>query len=158
MKKLHAYYLFKDSPLPKEIQGEAKVVVEKIKDTTNRKIALKTAYSVIVERYDGGRLKTIGRLQDLWAEDWQHLWNRSGFLHCTNQNYLLALILVNSGLFSAHDIRRKWTLIWLFSPHQYLLVNVGQNEWIEVDCWANRYGVPFGKHASKFNTSVFPAK
>lgn len=154
MKKLKAYYLFGDSPLPESIEGEIMDIIESVRSSKSKQEALDCAYKTIVSRYQGGRLKTLGRIHDLFAESWQDLWNRTGFLHCTNQNYLLALILVKSGRFKPADIKRKWTLIWLISPHQYLSVRLNQS-WIDVDCWAKDYGIVFGKHASNFNTSVF---
>ena len=43
------------------------------------------------------------------------------------------------------DIRLRWTAI-VISPHQYTQVRQ-DGKWIDLDPWAARYGVPFGKHA-----------
>jgi hypothetical protein len=93
-------------------------------------------------------LTKIGHLFSSGIED---LWNRSGFLHCTNQNYLLALLLVKSRKFTENDIEPKWTLLWGLSPHQYLKVKVGDN-YKNIDAWAARYGIGFGRYAHGFHT------
>lgn len=154
MRKLKAYYLFGKTPLPDELHGEINKIIRAVCKKGSKQGALEYAFHAVVTRYNSGRLKAVSRLYDLFAKSWQDLWNRTEFLHCTNQNYLLALILVKSGHFKQVDIRRKWALIWLFSPHQYLSVKTN-GRWVDVDCWGFDYSVPFGSHASGFNTSIF---
>lgn len=150
---MKAYYLFGKSHLPEELSNEIRQALLQISNIDGKEEYLKAAYDIITTRYHGGRVKTILRPFDLFTNNVQSLWNRTGFLHCTNQNYLLTLLLVKGGKFKEKDIKPTWTLMWSFSPHQYLKVDVG-NKIINVDPWSNRYGVPFGQHAHGFNTSV----
>jgi hypothetical protein len=47
-------------------------------------------------------------------------------------------------------VHLKWTQIWYISPHQYLQIRVDNNEWINVDVWANVYDIKFGDYAHGF--------
>src|SRR5882762_4878861 len=120
---MKAYYLFRKNPLPKELSVEIEGALTELKRYKTKESYLKAAYDIITTRYTGARVKTLSRLFDLFSNDVQSLWNRTGFLHCTNQNYLLVLLLVKGGMFNEEDIKLRWTVIW-FSPHQYLQVLV----------------------------------
>lgn len=150
---MHAYYLFGKTPLPKELNTEIVEALGQLKACHDKETYLRQAYDVITHRYQASRFKTLVRLVDLFSEGVNDIWNRTGFLHCTNQNYLLTLLLVKGGLFSEKDITPKWTRIWLFSPHQYLSVRLSPSRSINVDCWARHYGVPYGTYARGFNSS-----
>jgi hypothetical protein len=148
---MKAYYLFGKSLLPTELSKEIQEVLDELAKIQDKKEYLRAAYDFITERFNSSRLKTIFRFWDLWVDDVENLWNRTDFLHCTNQNYLLSLLLLKSNLFSEKDIQLKWTRIWFFSPHQYLQINVGK-ETINVDCWGRSYGIPFGQYSHGFNS------
>ena len=150
---MKAYYLFGKTPLPSNLSKEIQDVLLALDTIKDKESYLKAAYKVITEKYQGGRIKTVSRLFDLFSNSLQSVWNRTGFLHCTNQNYLLSLLLVKSGRFKEEDIKPKWTLMWMVSPHQYLEVNVG-NKIVTVDPWAKTYGIPFGEPAKGFNTQI----
>lgn len=152
--KISAYYLFRKTPLPDNIGSELAAVIDKLKRYDTKEAYLKESYNLITTRYESGRLETI-KLHQLWSRNLNNLWNRKGFLHCTNQNYLLALILVSSGFFTEKDITPKWTLIGYFFPHQYLKIRLRDNQWVTVDCWGRHYGIPYGNHAHGFKGTVF---
>ena len=156
-KKMKAYYLLRKSPLPVDLSKEIQGVLSSLGNNKGNETYLKAAYNVITTRYQGGRIKTFSRLLDLFSTSTQDLWNRMGFLHCTNQNFLLSLLLVRSGRFQEKDIKPKWTLMWFLIPHQYLRINLGSKV-ANVDPWAKGYGVPFGQHAKGFNSSIKRAK
>jgi hypothetical protein len=70
----------------------------------------------------------------------------SGFLHCTSLNFILKYVLIKSWKFSQKEIQYKWTLIWWFSPHQYVKV---RNK--NIDIWAKKYKIPFWDYARYFH-------
>lgn len=152
--KLHAYYLFGPSPLPTELCVEIDAEIRQLSKIQNKEQYAKEAYNIITTRYDSDRIHTVLKAFDLFSASLQDLWNRTGFMHCTNQNYLLALLLIKGGHFTEADIKRKWGLIAYCSPHQYLQVRVSTNKWIDIDCWARHYGIGFGGHATGFNTTL----
>ena len=127
------------------------VVVDKLKKSKNKEDCLKRVYDILSKKYVGDRLKTYTRLFDLIVSDINKLWSKKGFMHCTNINYLMRILLVNSGLFKDEDIKSKWTLIWYFSPHQYLKVRLSQNKFVNVDVWGKVYRIKFGDYAHGFN-------
>lgn len=153
MRQLHAYYLFHKSPLPGHLSESINSAVEELKGVRDSEEYLRKAYDIVTTRYIGGRVKTFSRLTDLLSSSVEDLWNRSGFMHCTNQNYLLSLLLVRGGHFEQSDISPKWTVQWLFMPHQYLKIRLKDGQYINVDCWARHYGIPFGKFATGFNST-----
>src|SRR5262245_7121353 len=153
MALMKAYYLFGKTALPRRLDEELTGAVAELQRFKDREEYLRAAYDMITRRFESGRAKTFFRLTDLLATSTQDLWNRSGFLHCTNQNYLLTLLVLKGGLFTKKDVKPYWTRVWLFSPHQYLRIRISQTKTIDVDCGARHYGVPFGQHAHGFNTT-----
>jgi hypothetical protein len=154
MKKVHAFNLFRKSPVPINTGSEIEDAVRQLKINSSKEEYLRAAYNLITTQYVSGRANTILRFFDLFSTDVQEVWNRKGFLHCTNQNFLLTVLLIRGGYFNDADIRARWTLIGFTSPHQYLLVRLPDGKWVEVDCWARQYGVGFGGHAHGFNTTL----
>lgn len=61
------------------------------------------------------------------------------------------MLLMKSGHFTDDDIETRWTLLWFVSPHQYLRVRLDNEQWANVDVWANVYGIPFGDYAHGFH-------
>lgn len=112
--------------------------------------ALQRAYEILGNRYRGQRWATLTRFPELFVTSETRLWPATGFMHCTNINRLLRSLLLASGYFQEDDIRSRWTLIWFFSPHQYLCVRA-EGRWIDVDVWARIFGIRFGDHAWGFH-------
>ncbi len=98
-------------------------------------------------KYRGYRLKTYLNFFQIFIFDITKLWNRTGFIHCHNANYLMRILLVKSGFFKNSDIQNKWTLVWYFSPHQYLQIKLNNGSTINIDIWGSAYGVKFGNYA-----------
>ena len=127
--------------LPDDMQG----IAYELSKSPDQISCLRAAYDILTARFHGDRLKTFTHVLDLFSDNVSYLWDRR-FLHCTNSNYLLRHLLIESGHFAEQDIMLCRTLIWHVSPHQYVSVKVG-NKRIDVDIWASRYGIPFGDHS-----------
>ena len=136
--------LFSKKPLPKKLPADLETDILELKKLKTKELCLKRAYNVITKKYVGKRVQTYTRLHQLFIYDPKIIWKKKGFLHCTNQNYLIRILLVRSGKFSEKDIELKLTHIW-GSPHQYLRINLG-NKTMDIDCWAKTFGVPYGQH------------
>lgn len=141
--------LFSKTPIPDVLPDEMRETISDISNSSDKKDCLKKAYGILAAKYRGYKIKTYTKLFEIFLRDLAALWGRSGFLHCTNINYLLRILLVKSGFFTDDDIRLRWTLVWYISPHQYVQVKVG-NQWINVDIWAHAYGVKLGDYARGF--------
>jgi hypothetical protein len=155
---MKAYYLFGKSKLPNSLSKEVDVAIRQIKLANTKEEAIQKAYKIITTKYRGRRMTTLVKIRSIFSEGTQDLWNRSGFMHCTNQNYLLAVLLVKSGFFKEEDIKLKWTMLWGISPHQYLRVMTNKNEYIDIDAWSAVYGIALGDHAHGFHTGAKLAK
>ena len=94
----------------------------------------------------------LAKLFDLFNVDIDTIWSKSGFLHCTNMNYLMKILLLGSLKFDEKDIEFRWTLIHCYSPHEYLRIRVRDKEWLDIDLWGKVYGIKFGSHAHGFNS------
>ena len=112
---------------------------------------MRKTYSVLTKKYRGGRIKTYTRFFELFGFDAEKIWKKKGFLHCTNLNKLMRLLLARSGWFKEGDIRKKWTLIWYLSPHQYLRIRVGRDALVNIDLWGKPYGIQYGDYARGFH-------
>lgn len=130
---------------------EMKVVAQEMARKSSQAEALHSAYDVLSVKYRGYRVLTFLRLDRFFITDIDTLWQKNGFLHCHHMNYLLRTLLVASGKFMPEAVEAHWTQIWLFSPHQYVVVTLETGEQVEVDLWGKAYGIPFGGHAHGFH-------
>ncbi len=131
------------------LSSDLRQVVEELRSAPSREACVRRAYDLLVSRYHGDSLKTITRLWQLYPSPINTLWCRLGFLHCTNANRLLRFLLLESGHCLQADIRYRWTVVSVCSPHQYLEVKI-EDAWIAIDVWGHVYGVPFGQYAKGF--------
>lgn len=142
--------LFSKTPIPDVLPDDMQKIINEIKKSLNKEECLKRAYGILIAKYRGYRIKIYTKLFDVFKRDIGALWNKSGFMHCTNINYLMRTLLIKSDFFKEADIRLKWTQIWYITPHQYLQVNIN-DKWINVDIWAYAYGIKFGDNAHGFH-------
>lgn len=141
---------FGKTKLPNNLPSEMEEIIRQLRCAENKEDCLRKVYDILLERYRGYRYKTYFFILGVFRKKTEKLWRETGFMHCTNINYLARILLVKSGKFSEDEIRIKWTLIWFVSPHQFLQVNIG-NKWIDIDIWARTYGIEYGDHAHGFH-------
>ncbi len=146
---------FSNRKVPVAIPRGMQDVVDVLKESKTKMECLRRAYDILSERYHGHRFKTYTHLSELFSSDLLLLWNRRGFLHCTNLNYLLKILLVKSELFKDEDIYFRWTAIWFISPHQYVTVKINEADKVNVDLWGKIYGIPFGEYAHGARSGSF---
>ena len=123
--------------------------VQMLKKSKNREECLKKAYDLVSSKYRGGKLMTYLKFWGLFSNDIEKLWKKSGFMHCTNINRVLKHLLVESRFFKDSEVKKKWTLVYYISPHQYLQADVNGKK-INVDAWGKHYGIKFGEYAHGF--------
>lgn len=141
-----------------QLSEEMRNLAEEIGSQPSQEAVLRCAYDALSKKYRGYRLLTLLRLDRLFITRVDTLWQKNGFLHCNHMNYLLRTLLVASGKFMPEAIESKWTQIWFFSPHQYLVITLEGGEEVEVDLWGRAYGISFGSHAHGFQSGSFFAK
>jgi len=142
-------------PIPDKVSEVMDAAIQDISRSQDKRAALIKTYDLVGSKYKGYRLVTYLMVFELVTNTLQNVWQRSGYLHCTVLNYLVRVLLVKSGHFKEEDIKQRWTLVYYFSPHQYLRVRLSESEVVDVDLWGKRYGVPFGQHACGFKLSPF---
>lgn len=133
--------------VPARLPADLELEIEKLQRCETKDEVLAVAYDLLTQKYRGYRLKTFTRLFDLFDVDVHNLWAKNGFLHCTNMNYLMKILLLGSQKFGEEDIRFRWTLIQFYSPHEYLRVRTNNDECIDVDVWGKAYGIKLGSYA-----------
>lgn len=143
---------FLNPPIPQELPEDLELKINALKQYKTKSEALLKAYTLLTVRYRGYRLKTVTHLPDLVNVDIAKMWERSGFLHCTKLNYLLRILLINSGQFTEDEINLKWTTINFLSPHQYARVRIDGERWINIDLWGKAYGIKFGDYGHGFHS------
>ena len=141
--------IFAKTKLPESLSDEMQAIVDDLKKSSNKEECLRHAYEILDKKYRGWRVKTWARVWEVFEKDAEKMWAMEGFLHCTNMNYLLRILLVGSGFFKDEDICLVWTQIWYVSPHQYMKVRI-VGRWVNIDIWAHAYGTQFGRYASGF--------
>lgn len=142
--------LFAKTPISDVLPDEMQKIINELKKALNKEECLKKVYKILIAKYSGNRIKTYTKLSDFFKHDINKLWGKSGFLHCTNINYVMRTLLIKSDFLKEDEIRLRWTLIWYITPHQYVQVKIN-DKWINVDVWANSYGIKFGDNAHGFH-------
>jgi hypothetical protein len=140
------YYIL-DKPVGSEKGSEEfETAARNLKKLKRKHDVLNEALSYVKQRHRSSRPRIILNLNQLFSKNLEEVSRRRGFMHCTNQNALLASLLLKSGLFGPEDIKAKWTINFVLTPHNYLMART-ENGWLEVDPWSYDYGLPVGDHA-----------
>lgn len=126
--------------------------IAKLKRARNKRECLDKAYKFLSTKYVGHRIETYLYLWRVF-ESLERSWKRTGFVHCTTMNRFLRKFLLESSHFTKDEIRFRWTLVWSFSPHEYVQVKL-DGKWFDVDLWGAHHGIPLGRHAAWFNQKV----
>ncbi|MBT4540244.1 hypothetical protein HOC35_01905 [Candidatus Woesearchaeota archaeon] len=150
--------LFSKYPLPEKLPKTINEVVKQLKKSKNKEQCLKEAYQILIKKYRGYKILTYLKFHHAFITNLNQLWLKSGFLHCTQMNYLLRLLLVKSKHFKEKDIVPKYSLTYYTSPHQYLQVRIGKmkeidlenDKFVNVDIWGAANGIKFGDYANGF--------
>lgn len=142
-------HLFSKEPISKITDKELLLAINQVKHARSKEEALKRAFKIIVDKFKGYRFSTYILFWKALETNPNKLWQRNGFMHCTQQNFLLRVLLVKSGWFLEKEIQLGYSLVWYISPHQYLKIKINKDI-ITVDPWNHRFGVPLGYYASGF--------
>ena len=143
--------IFERYKIPKKLPNKLQKVVNELKGKSKIDI-LKGSYDTITTKFVSSNWKTYTHLPELFQKNIDELWDRN-FLYCTQQTFLIRTILIKTGKFKEEDIKLKRGLTHWLSPHRWLSVRI-KNKWIDVDPWGRSYGIPFGKNAHGFNSSL----
>ncbi len=139
--------LFTKGKIPKKLPLEMQKEVNKLKKTKSKLECLKQAYNFIKKNFKSKRHQTVIKFFRLFVTDVNKLWDytkKDKFLHCTQQNYMLRVLLIKSNKFKEQDIGVIDGIHTGFGIHQYLIVNVG-NKWMDIDVWFSNLGIGFGR-------------
>lgn len=109
---------------------------------------LRLAHEFLGNKYHTERLNTIFKFYYVFL-DIDKVWEKSGFIHCTQSANMMRVFLVKSGLFRDKDIKIKHTFA-SFTIHQYLQVKI-DDKWIDVDVGEKNAEIPLGKHCRFWN-------
>ncbi len=142
---------FTKLPIPDKIPDAMQKIAEELGRSVNKEDCLKRAYEIMTQKFRGYRFRTYIKIHLAFEADLEKLWARAGFMHCHTMNYLLRVLLIKSGWFDDLDIQFGYSLVWYVSPHQYLCVRVGDDQYINVDVWNHHYGKKFGDYARGFH-------
>jgi len=137
--------------IPKTIPEDMEKAVEQLKKTKSKEECLEKAYKIVSSKHRGCRIYTFSHFFSLFRLSPKWLWNKKKCMHCTSLDYLLMILLLKSGKFKKEDFNTKWTLVWYFSPHQYLQVKIGNKKINTVDLWSKAYGIAFNDYAHGFH-------
>ena len=138
--------LFLRTSIPKEIPKEVQAAVNYVNKAKDQMSALRKAHRILTKKFYGASLPTYPLIHRVLFKDLNYLWHQKGFMHCTNFNYLLRVLLSKSKFFKDEDFELKWCLHYIISPHQYLLVKIKDKK-IPVDAWAYHLDIDIGDYA-----------
>ncbi len=142
--------MFGKTPVADTLPSEMQETINKLKESKNKEDCLKHSYEILIKKYKGHRVQTYAKLFGIFSNDIVKFWDKQGFLHCTNINYVMRTLLVRSGFFTDDEIKIKWTLVWYTSPHQYLQIKIDNSD-INIDIWSYAYGIKYNDYAYGFH-------
>lgn len=134
--------------LPEDMEKEVRI----LKKSKTKLDCLKKAYDFISKNFRGNKNYFFLKIERVFKKDVFDLWKykfKDKFLHCTQQNFLLRILLIKSGKFQEKDIGLVNIFQLPWSVHQYLTVNIGK-KWINVDVWYSYKKLTLGKHIKRF--------
>lgn len=139
---------FSPVPLPEKIPADIEKKIIELKGSVNSPIEfLELVYDFLGSKYRSERLNTFLKFNYLY-KDLEFIWEREGYIPCTQNNLLMRIFLVRSKFFRDEDIRIKHVFV-NFVIHQYLQVKL-DDKWIDVDVGEKQRGLPIGKHLEFF--------
>jgi hypothetical protein len=144
-------HFFEKEKIPSIAHPDLLKAIDQIKSCASIEEAMKTALQLLSSKYKSKRFETYIFFYKWFEKDPNKLWQRSGFLHCTQQNYLFRVLMVKSGWLKDFQIDIGYSLVAYVSPHQYLKVYLKECP-IAVDPWNFGMGVPLGKYAAGFGS------
>jgi hypothetical protein len=99
-------FLWKKS-LPKEVPEEMNDWIKELENTNGKEECLYKAYDLVISKWRGGKYKTYTRFPWLFVSDLDKIWNQdSKFMHCMTFNYIMRILLIESGCFNEEDINQ----------------------------------------------------
>lgn len=137
-----------ETALPDKIPAEMKKKIMELKSKTGSpREFLESAYDFLGSKRRSERLNTFLKFHYLF-KNLEFIWEREGYIPCTQNNLLMRIFLVRSGFFRDKDIKTKHVFA-NFVIHQYLQVKL-DGKWIDVDVGEKQRGLPIGKHLGFF--------
>ncbi len=123
--------------------------IEQVRKTGSVEEAMQTGLNILSKKYISKHFSTLLLIWLAFEGDPNKLWQRSGFLHCTQQNFLFRILMVKSGKIRDEDITFGHSFVWYISPHQYLKVRLS-DRMVAVDTWNYQLGAKIGEYATGF--------
>ena len=146
---------YKKLPLPENIPVEWQKEIDLLKSKSNSPEEFLTlTYNYLGQKYYSKshslfrRLRTFTNFSTLFI-GLDELYERTGFMHCTQLNFLLRIFLVKSGFFKEDDIRLRH-MFFDFFIHQYAQVKT-RSHWLAIDIFDYSNGLKIGKHLKTFS-------
>ena len=87
-------HLFSKEPISKITDKNLQQAIIYVKHAHSKEEALKRAFKIIVNKYKGYRFRTYIFFWEALEKNPNKLWQRTGFMHCTHQNFLLRVLLI----------------------------------------------------------------
>lgn len=137
------------SELPARIPQQLSEAAKQLASETRTKYELvQAAAYYLLSQNHGGRFSALMHARLAFESHVSKLLRREGFMHAHHLNYLLRILLVESGRIPNEDIRTRVTF-FNFQAHEYLQVRIA-GQWYDVDLAAEFFHVPLGRHAWGF--------
>ncbi len=143
-------FFLQNPEIPPTTHPQLKAAINKLKHMSSEKKAIEAAFELLAKKYKSGRFRTYLYFWRAFETDPNRLWDRQGFLHCHQQNFLLRLLLVKSGWIRAESLRPGYSLVWYVSPHQFLVYQKGKHRRLALDPWNYHHGTKIGEYATGF--------
>ena len=141
---------FSQDQIPEIENPELLKAIAMVKSSPNLEAAMKRATDILAAKYSANRVFTYLLYPKIWETNPDKLWQRSGFMHCTQQNFLWRILVTKSGWLRDSQVRLGFSQVWYLAPHQYLVVYLAGDKKLAIDPWSMQMGAKFGEYSSGF--------
>ncbi len=146
-------HLFSKEPISEITNPDLIKAIQRVRNCSSVEAAMQEAIDILSTKYRSNHFRTYIFFWKAFEKDPNKLWQRSGFLHCTHQNYLFRVLMVKSGKLRDEQISLGYSFVWYISPHQFLKIQL-KDKVIAVDPWSYHFGATVGKYASGFGAKT----
>ena len=88
------YNIFSKKEIPEILPKGMQEVASILKESKNQMECLRKAYEIMSKRYYGYELRTYLKFYRIFSFNIEKLWKRNDFLHCSDINYLMKILLM----------------------------------------------------------------
>ena len=140
--------------VPEQIPENMAVEIDRLKTLArNKEDYFKLCFDYLGSKYYSDRIDTIYKFSVVF-ENTEKIWATTGYVPCTQSNWIMKIFLVKSGFFKNEEVRTHH-IFFNFFLHQYEEVFL-DGKWVAFEVGEKqKQNIPIGRHLMFFDNPIF---